>query len=462
MATSRTQPGWRSLESLFDTGALGGLTDGELLECFQTSRDAVSHDAFRILVERHGPMVLGRCRSLLRDPHEADDAFQATFLVLVRKAGSIKRRDTIGPWLHGVAGRVATRARDRSVRRQRREVEVTAEVPCPVRPVTESPSVEAVVQDEIARLPESFRAPVVLCCLEGLSYELAACRLGVTEPTLRGRLHRARKQLALRLRGRGIIAGTFTSAVDPVRLTLPPLPSSLVESTVQFSVRWSSVTGLFSGAAVVPESIAGLAQGVIKAVLLQSLKLSGICGLIAAGVLGTVVVAQQGNGASKEGNAASKNSAATTKQTDSGPKTAEQPARRPRPTAEQLIGTLNVPIDAEFPTGTTLEQLLKHVKKQTTTATFPGIPIYVSPVGLQEAKVDMATKVFINVKQRPVHEVIDAAFQGLNLTHTVADGFLLIDSFSGCRIARLELRVQEIDQKLDQVLEAIARLEKRK
>ena len=178
MATSRTRPSWRSLESLFDAGALGGLTDGELLECFQTSRDTVGHEAFRILVERHGPMVLGMCRSLVRDPHEADDAFQATFLVLVRKAESIRRRDTIGPWLHGVAGRVARRARDRADAAQRREVEVNAEIPCPVRPITESPSVEEVVQDEIARLAEPFRAPVVLCCLEGLSYDLAATPAG--------------------------------------------------------------------------------------------------------------------------------------------------------------------------------------------------------------------------------------------------------------------------------------------
>ena len=113
MATRGTQSGWRALESLFDAGALGGLTDGEFLECFQTSRDTLGHEAFRILVERHGPMVLGLCRSLVRDPHEADDAFQATFLVLVSKAESIRRRDTIGPWLHGVAGRVARRARQR-------------------------------------------------------------------------------------------------------------------------------------------------------------------------------------------------------------------------------------------------------------------------------------------------------------------------------------------------------------
>jgi RNA polymerase sigma factor (sigma-70 family) len=198
MATSGSRASWRSLESLFNTGALGGLTDGELLECFQSSRDTIGPEAFRILVERHGPMVLGLCRSVVQDAHDADDAFQATFLVLVRKADSITRRDTIGPWLYGVAGRVARRARNRSIQRKRREVPTNAEIPSTNRPLAESPSVEDIVHDEIARLPESFRGPLVLCCLEGLSYDLAARRLGLTEPTLRGRLFRARKQLASR------------------------------------------------------------------------------------------------------------------------------------------------------------------------------------------------------------------------------------------------------------------------
>ena len=158
MATSETRRGWRSLESLFDAGALGRLTDAELLECFQSSRETLGHEAFRVLVERHGPMVLGLCRSLVRDPHEADDAFQATFLILVRKVESIKRRDTIGPWLHGVAGRVARRARDRAVRRQRREVEANEQIPCPVQPVADTPAIEAIIHDEISRLSEAFRA----------------------------------------------------------------------------------------------------------------------------------------------------------------------------------------------------------------------------------------------------------------------------------------------------------------
>ncbi len=111
MAKNPPQRHWRALGALFDKGALGGLTDGELLDCFLDSRDSIGHEAFRLLVERHGPMVRNVCGGLVFDQHEADDAFQATFLVLVKKAGSIRRRDTIGPWLYGVAGRVARRAR---------------------------------------------------------------------------------------------------------------------------------------------------------------------------------------------------------------------------------------------------------------------------------------------------------------------------------------------------------------
>jgi RNA polymerase sigma factor (sigma-70 family) len=502
MATNRTRPGWRALESLFDAGALGGLTDGELLECFQASRDTVGHDAFRVLVERHGPMVLGMCRSLVRDPHEADDAFQATFLVLVRKAGSIERRDTIGPWLHGVAGRVARRARDRAVRRRRREVEANEEIPCPVRPIVESPSVEAVVQDEIARLPERFRAPVVLCCLEGLSYDLAARRLGVTEPTLRGRLHRARKQLASRLRGRGITAGMFTSAVEPVRLTLTPLPSSLLESTVQFSVRWSSVTGLLAGAGIIPESIAGLAQGVIKSMVLQSLKLSGIAVLTAAAALGTVVVAQQGKNHGVDGGAQTTAPPTAIAQEKPDARTEDQ-AERARFRArlvelqqaikkvreldsinaeqmrihaelqraenrareldlkektKQVEKQLDLRIDAEFPKGIALVDLLKHIKKETTKAQPPGLPIYVNPIGLEELKRVMGFIVTVNHKQQPVRDILQQALGDAGLKFAATDGFLMIDSRTGI----LEIHVKEIDRKLGQVLEALDRLEKAK
>jgi len=247
MTTRRGQDHWRPLAALFNAGVLGTKTDGELLDRFRTDRGAAGQEAFRILVERHGPMVLGLCRSLVKDSHEAEDAFQATFLVLVRKADSIRRRDTIGPWLHGVAARVARRSFNRSVRRQKREVPYLVDMPSADSSAPERPPIEHVVQEEIARLPESFRAPVVLCCLRGLSYDLAARQLGLSEPTLRGRLHRARKQLAARLRAQGIASSLVGPAIEPFRIALPGLPSALVESTVQFSMRWRALDGLLAG-----------------------------------------------------------------------------------------------------------------------------------------------------------------------------------------------------------------------
>src|SRR5262245_61038256 len=111
----------RYVRMLFHVGAVGGLTDGQLLERFTAQRGEAAEQAFAALVERHGPMVLRVCRSVLRDPHEAHDAFQATFLVLVRRSGSLWVRDSLGPWLHQVAYRVASCARSAAARRRRHE-----------------------------------------------------------------------------------------------------------------------------------------------------------------------------------------------------------------------------------------------------------------------------------------------------------------------------------------------------
>jgi hypothetical protein len=135
---------------------------------------------------------------------------------------------------------------------------------------------------------------VVLCCLEGLSYNLAARQLGVNEPTLRGRLHRARKQLASRLHARGVPATLLGRQDRPLRVVVPLLPLPLVESTVQFSLRWPSVSGLLGQASVIPGSITTLAHGVVSSMLFHTVKLSCAVVLVSAGVLGTVVLAQQG------------------------------------------------------------------------------------------------------------------------------------------------------------------------
>jgi RNA polymerase sigma factor (sigma-70 family) len=284
------------METLFNAGTLGVLSDPELLECFRSDRGGAGQEAFRVLVERHGPMVLGLCRSLIPDPYEAEDAFQATFLVLVRKGHAIWVRDSVGPWLYGVASRVARRARRRSIRRQQCQVPLALDVADAKAsgPSDAVPSAEKAIHDEIAGLPARLRAPVVLCALEGLSYDAAARSLGVTEPTLRGRLYRARRRLESRLREHGIVSPLAPTAVEPFRIAMPAPPPGLVQSTAQHAAWWSSVGGLVAEESVIPASVAALARDVIRSMLLGTCKVLGIVALLAAAVLGTAVWAQQG------------------------------------------------------------------------------------------------------------------------------------------------------------------------
>jgi RNA polymerase sigma factor (sigma-70 family) len=290
MERSRRSP----VGTLFHFGSLGSLSDAELLKHFRTDPDSAGQEAFRILVERHGPMVQSVCRNLIKDPHETDDAFQATFLVLVQKADSISVHDTVGPWLYGVACRVARRARTRSSQRRKREIQTAFDIPSPNESVAAHDGAVDVVHEEIARLPASLRAPIVLCCLQGINYDWAARRLGVSEPTLRGRLHRARKRLALRLGERGIARTPAAIAIELIGVKLPNLPPALTEATLQQSMRWASLCGLVGGEAGVPESIADLARGVLKTMFLQTCKLSAVAALLVAGVVGSVAWAQQG------------------------------------------------------------------------------------------------------------------------------------------------------------------------
>src|SRR5262249_55085424 len=151
-------------------------------------------EAFAAIVARHGPLVLGVCRRLLVDPGDAEDAFQATFLVLVRRARSIGRREALGPWLFGVARRVALRSRARSPRRRDGDPPAPLASP-PSPPPAPQAAPRAALDEEIARLPEASRRAVVLCLLEGRSYREAAESLRWTEAAVRGRLARARALL---------------------------------------------------------------------------------------------------------------------------------------------------------------------------------------------------------------------------------------------------------------------------
>ena len=188
-----------------------GLTDGQLLEDYISRRDEA---AFAALVRRHGPMVWGVCRRVLRNHHDAEDAFQATFLVLVRKAASIASRELLANWLYGVAHQTALKARATAAKRKGRERQVT-EMPEPA--VTEQDlwrDLQPLLDEELSRLPDKYRVVIVLCDLEGKTRKEAARQLGCPEGTVAGRLARARTMLAKRLARRGLaLSGGALAAV---------------------------------------------------------------------------------------------------------------------------------------------------------------------------------------------------------------------------------------------------------
>src|SRR5262245_34987706 len=205
--------------------AAGPASDADLLERYIRWRD---EDAFAGLVGRYGPMVLLVCRRMLADAGAAEDCLQATFLVLARKAGSIRRRESLAAFLHCVACRVARKARAAGFRRGPVEAVDPDEAPADPRPdpLSELTARELMtaLDEEVGRLPEAYRLPVVLCCLEGLSLEEAARRLGWTPGSVKGRLERGRRRLHDRLARRGLTLGAVLAAVEVSRgLAAPAL-----------------------------------------------------------------------------------------------------------------------------------------------------------------------------------------------------------------------------------------------
>jgi RNA polymerase sigma factor (sigma-70 family) len=169
MSDLRNGPVLRQLNVLFRSGTVAGMEDGQLLECFAARRDPQGEIAFAALLTRHGPMILATCRQLLRDPNDADDVFQATFLTLARKSGSIRQPDRLAAWLHGVPVRKARKLKQQHERRRRRERRRCAwcgESFC-MESQAERQEDSVALHEELARLPEKYRTPVALCYLEG-------------------------------------------------------------------------------------------------------------------------------------------------------------------------------------------------------------------------------------------------------------------------------------------------------
>ena len=227
------------LRALIETGSMAGMADGQLLERFAVNQDARAETAFAALLARHGPMVLGVCRHLLAGEHAAEDSFQAVFLVLARRAGDIRHPELLGPWLHGVAARIARKARARSKRLRRHERSEASmnslEIISPDRP---EPSIRAedvaALHDEVARLPERYRRSVILCHFEGLTHAEAGRRLGCPAGTVGARVSRAREMLRRRLTRRGVCpsATLLARSIEP-GLVATSMPLALEQSTVR-------------------------------------------------------------------------------------------------------------------------------------------------------------------------------------------------------------------------------------
>ncbi len=251
---------------------LAGLPDDDLLRRF-TAGGGESEAAFAALLRRHGPSVLRACRAIVDGPQDAEDAFQATFLVLAARARSLALRRPLGAWLYGVARRVALQARaeaDRRRRYERRVARAEADGPDPSKP-----DVAGAVVDSVGRLPERFRAAVILCDLEGLSYAEAADRLGWTHATVRNRLARGRQRLRADLARKGLapVACLAAGAVVPV-------PRALAAATARAAVRVAA--GTADG--LVPASVMTLMNGGLRAMWVSQLKGVGLS-LLAAGAL---------------------------------------------------------------------------------------------------------------------------------------------------------------------------------
>lgn len=210
-------------------------TDADLLTRFLREQD---EEAFASLVARHGPMVLGVCRRVLGDAHAAEDVFQATFLVLARKAAAVRPMDRLAAWLFGVARHLAWKTLRADSRRRRRESGTEADVRAPADPREEASTAELlrVLDDEIHQLPEQYRLPMILCSLEGKTQEEAARQLGWSAGSVRGRLERGRARLHARLARRGLVPAAVLAALEVSRLNAFPLPAPLMETTVRAAV----------------------------------------------------------------------------------------------------------------------------------------------------------------------------------------------------------------------------------
>jgi RNA polymerase sigma factor (sigma-70 family) len=247
------------------------LTDGQLLEGFVRRREAA---ALEVLVQRHAPMVWGVCRRIAQNHHDAEDAFQATFLVLVRKAAAIMPRRMVANWLYGVARQTALKARATRAKRQARERQVTS-MPEPEAVERHDlwPALQSLLDEELSRLPDKYRVAIVLCDLEGKTRKEAAGQLGVPDGTLAARLARARTMLAKRLARHGLaVSGEMLAPVLSQKAASATAPAAVMTSTIKAVT--SVAAGQAAATGLVSAKVVALTEGVLRTMWLTKLKVA--------------------------------------------------------------------------------------------------------------------------------------------------------------------------------------------
>jgi RNA polymerase sigma factor (sigma-70 family) len=250
------------------------------LHRFAASREEA---AFATLMQRHGPMVLGVCRNILRDMHDAEDAFQATFLVLARKPRTIRKPASLASWLHGVAYRLATKARVQAARRRMHERQVATMPNAEPQEEVIWRDLGPILHEEVEQLPQRYRLPFVLCHLEGRTNQEAADLLGWPKGTVVSSLYRARERLRARLSRRGLgLASGVSAAFFANNAAQAVVPAALAESTLKAAVLFATGAGLVGGIA---SPIVASAEGFLRALVMAKLKVA------AAVLLGITIVA---------------------------------------------------------------------------------------------------------------------------------------------------------------------------
>jgi RNA polymerase sigma factor (sigma-70 family) len=279
MASAQQGAALRHINRLFGEGTVAGLSDARLLERYVSERDDL---AFQALVQRHGPMVMAVCRCLLDDPNDADDAFQAAFLLLARKARSIWINGSVGGWLHRVAWRIALQVKSDAARRRRQERRAAelAGARTAFGPAWDDAAM--VLHQEIDRLPERYRKPIILCYLEDMTYQQAARSLHWSEGTTRGRLARGKELLRNRLTRRGVTLAVVALGAGSAARAGSAVPAGLLQSTT-LAAHYTAL-GETAAAGTISTSAATLIERALRTMMIARLKMAAMAALFVAAV----------------------------------------------------------------------------------------------------------------------------------------------------------------------------------